>query len=426
MRKRLLSILIIALIVFSSYPAFAASEPFRIERTTVNGMNILLQKNNSEVAQITLLLKSGSGIELANKKGAAYIMNNFVYWILDASKSSAGSADVTTQADYTLITMTTLARDIKPTLERIKFLLSEPIYSYDVVVSLKESLSTGLKAMPAESKAYSDFTKEYYGPEHPYNDWPNPETVAAVGGPDVYKWYRQTYQPGNAILSISGGIKENIINLEKFFTNMKSETVDRHLIIRPVLLNQDKRLKQTDPNGRATSFCMGFSAPRIQDPEYPAFRVLAYYLAEYQHYFEELRVKDGLFYSAGVYYNYLEKPKAPNIAFITMTDPETLEALEKRTLEVVRKLMETGIAQNDIDKIIKAIQTEDEARKASGKGLATLNALSQYLQTQLIYVDALMPKLEQVKTADIKQAASKFLQHYIEVTYVPKKVEQVF
>jgi predicted Zn-dependent peptidase len=342
MRKVLLGICIIILVGFGSYPVLA-DKSSRIERTTINGMSFILQKNDSEIAHVTLLLKSGSGIEPANKKGTAYIMNNIVFYILNSSKSIAGSAEVITQPDYTLINVATLAGDIKPTLEKIKYLLSEPIYSYDVVVDLKESIETNLKAMPAETKAYSDFTREYYGAEQPYNDWPNIDTVSAINGTDVYKWYRQTYQPGNAILSISGGIRENVKDLNSFFANMKSETVDRHLIIKPVILTQDKSVKQEDKNGRATSFCMGFSAPRIQDPEFPAFRILAYYLEEYQHYFEELRVKEGLFYSAGVYYNYLEKPKSPNIAFLTMTDPDTVQALESRTLEVVGKLIETGI-----------------------------------------------------------------------------------
>jgi predicted Zn-dependent peptidase len=429
MGKKLVILFLIAInlivIVSCPYPVFADNSS-RIERTTVNGMNILLQKNKSEIAQITLILKSGSGIEPANKKGIAYIMNNIVYFILNDSKTIAGSVDVSTEPDYTLITMTTLARDIKPVLERIKYLISEPIYSYDVVVDLKEAIATNLKAIPAQTKAYSDFTKEYYGQEHPYNDWPDSGTINAITGSDVYKWYRQTYQPGNAILSIAGGVNQNIKDLEKFFSNIQSESVDRHLVIQQLLLNQDKHLKQVDPNGRATSLCMGFSAPRIQDPEFPAFRVLAYYLEEYQHYFEELRVKEGLFYSASVYYNYIDKPKSPNIVFITMTDPDSLSTVKARTLEVVHQLIDNGIAQDDIDKVIKAIKTEDEAREASGKGLATRNALSQYLQTQLIYDETILPKLEQVKTEDIQRVAKEFLQHYIEVSYVPQKVEQPF
>ncbi|HBE80731.1 MAG TPA: hypothetical protein DDW65_23545 [Firmicutes bacterium] len=396
----------------------------RIERTTVNGMNILLQKNSSNIVQVTLLLKSGSGIEPADKKGISYIMNNIVYWLLNDSK--VGSVDVTTQPDYTLISLTTLPQDLKLTLDRIKYLLSEPIYSYDLVVDLREWLGTNLKAVQAEAMAYSDFSREFYGPGHPYDDWPAPKTVTAITGPDVYKWYRQTYQPGNAILSISGGAGQSIPVLEKFFSNMKNEIVDRHLIIQPVLLSQDKKLQQENHNDRATSFCMGFSAPKMQDPDYPAFRVLAYYLEEYQHYFEELRVKEGLFYAASVYYNYLEKPKAPNIAFITMTDPDSLKTLEDRTLKVVHQLAAQGIEQSDIDKVIKAIKIENEAKKASGKGLATQNALSQFLQTQLVYDDTLLPKLEQVKTADIQRVAAKYLQHYVEISYVPKKIEPPF
>ncbi|HBF37523.1 MAG TPA: hypothetical protein DDW50_09410 [Firmicutes bacterium] len=428
MGKRIcITVFIALMILISCYFPVLADNPSPLQRSTVNGMSIILQKNKSEIAQITLVLKTGSGIEPADKKGIAYIMNNIVYFILNNdSQAMADPVDVVTEPDYTLITMTTLARDIKPTLQRIKTLLSEPIYSYDIVADLKEALTTNLKATLVQTKTYSDFTKAYYGADHPYNDWPDLKTIQSISGPDVYKWYRQTYQPGNAILSIAGGVRQSMQDIESIFSNMKSETVDRHLVIQPSLLSQDKYCQQVDPNGRATSICMGFSAPRMQDPEFPAFRVITYYLEEYQHYFEELRGKEGLFYSASVYYDYIDKPKSPNIAFITMTNPDSLKAVEARTLEVIQKLMNSGIAQDEIDKVVKAMKTEDEAQKVNGKGLATRNALSQYLQTQFVYDEILLPQLEQVKTEDIQKAAKKYLQHYIEVSYVPKKVEQPF
>ncbi len=419
-------LMVLLIFIFCNYPVLAEN-PSSIQRSTVNGMSVVLQRNRSEIVQITLLLKTGSGIEPAGKKGIAYIMNNIVYFVLnDDSRAIADPVDVTTVPDYTLITMTTLARDVKPTLERIKYLLSEPIYSYDIVVDLKEAFTTSLKAMLAQTKTYSDFTKVYYGEGHPYNDWPDLESIRSISGSDVYKWYRQTYQPGNAILSICGRVRQSMADIEKIFSKMGSETVDRHLVIQPRSITQDKHFQQIDPNGRATSLCMGFSAPRIQDPEFPAFKVLAYYLEDYQHYFEELRVKEGLFYSASVYYNYIDKPKSPNIVFITMTDPDSLKTVETRTLDVVKRLINTGISQEEIDKVVTAMKIENEARKSSGKGLATRNALSQYLQTQYVYDEILMPKLEQVKTEDIQKAAQKYLQHYIEVSYVPKKVEQPF
>ena len=51
-----------------------AEDSLRIQRTTASGMSIILQKDQSEIIQIVLLLKSGSGLEPANKKGIAQIM----------------------------------------------------------------------------------------------------------------------------------------------------------------------------------------------------------------------------------------------------------------------------------------------------------------------------------------------------------------
>ena len=273
------------------------------------------------------------------------------------------------------------------------------------------------------TKSYYDFTKEFYGKDHPYNNGLDPNVMVAITGHDVYRWYRQTYQPGNAILSICGGVDRSIDQLEQFFQEMRTEAVDYRLLVTPVSLNQDQTLAREDPNGRVTSISIGFAAPRIQDPEYPAFRLLAYYLEEYQHYFEEVRVKEGLIYSEYVYYNYLQKPKAPNIVFLTMTDPQSLPLVEAKTLQVVNELVKDGITQTEIEKIIKAIKIENKMRAETGKGLATQNALSYYLQNQLVYDGVLMKKLESVKTEDIKRVAAKYFTHYIRVAYVPAQIE---
>jgi predicted Zn-dependent peptidase len=400
-----------------------AEESARIERTTASGMNIMLQKNQSEVAKIVLLLKSGSGLEPSDKKGIANIMNNIVYWILQSdSKDSVGSVDVQTNPDYTLINLTTLASNIKPALEKIKFLLTEPIYSYDDVVDLKKYDRTRMKSQTGLMQSYIDFSKAFYGEGHPYNDWPSQESMQALTGPDVYKWYRQTYQPGNAILSISGKLNQNISDLEKFFSEMKSEPVDHRLLIHPVLLTENQQIEQEDRNSKAASICIGFAAPRIQDPDYPAFKMITFYLSDYFEYFNELRLKYGLFYSPVVFSNEFEKPGAPNLALVSMTDLDHVKAVESETLKLMNRLMEEGIAQNDIDKVLKAMKAENEAEQSSGENTAVLNALSYYLKTQLVYTESLWPQLQQIKTEDIKRVANKYFKNYIQVAYIPKQI----
>ncbi len=415
--------LVLLITIICSYTA-VAEETGRIERTTVSGMNVILEKNKSEVAEITLLLKSGTGIEPENKKGTAYIMNNIVYWMLNDPKSKVGYVDVYTVPDYTIITLTTLSNDIVPALENIKYLLSEPFYDYDSVQDLKNYFSTRAKGLWALMKAYSNFNSIYYGANHPYNDAFTPETISAITGVDVYKWYRQTYQPGNAVLSISGNVDYDITKLKSFFTDMKTETVNRRLLIQPVNIDEDKTVVLKDPNGMAASICIGFSAPTIQDPDYPAFKIIEYYLSEYMHYFEELRLKNGLIYSDLIYYNGYEKPKAPTIIFANTTDPDSVRTLESKTLEILNKLKTEGIEEIELVKVIKAWKAENEAQESAEKGVSYRNALSFYLNTQLVYYDNLLPKLEQVKTEDIKKVANRYFQHYIEVIYNPTKIAE--
>jgi predicted Zn-dependent peptidase len=397
-----------------------------IDRTTVSGMNILLQKTQSKVIDIVLLMKSGSGLDPGAKKGTALIMNTIVYFKLKFSKAKIGEIDVQTYPDYSLISIKTTTGGFEKALNEVKDLLSDPIYSYDTLTDLKGLYSTDLQGASPFYKAYSDFSAQFYGPEHPYNDQMDPEKIKTISGKDIYQWYRQTYQPGNAILSITGDVSKSIKDLNKFFSNMITESVDRRLMITPVSVEKDTQFDREEINGRVTTISIGYTAPRFSDPEYPAFRVIAYYLDDYMSYFEELRVKEGLFYAGFVVYNYFEKPKAPNIVFLTMTDPASLKKVEEKTIGIVTKLVDQGISQMEIDKVVAAMKANNAGLLESQKNYAVRNALSQFLQTQLVYDENLFPKLSRVTTEDIKRAAAKYLEHYIRVAYIPHEIAENF
>lgn len=421
-------ITLVALTCFSQI--WAENEPKQssawIDRTTVSGMTILLQKTDSKVVDMVLLLKSGSGLDPAGKKGTALIMNQIVYSLVRYNSVKIGQVNVDTFPDYTLISFKTTNRGLKKALPVIYYLLSAPIYSYDSVTDLKGLYSTALKGRAPYHRAYFDFTAAFYGTDHPYNDSPDPEKIMNITGKEVYEWYRKTYQPGNAILSITGKVSQSIKDLNKYFTNMQTESVDRRLMITSVNLEKDVQLEREDLNGRISTINIGFSAPRLWDPEYPAFRVIAYYLEDYMHYFQELRVKEGLFYSGFVYYDYMEKPKAPNIAFVTMTDSASVKKIKERTLAIVNGLIDQGISQSEIGQVINAIKANQAGLSESQRNTATRNALSQYFQTQLVYEENLLAKIGQVNTEDIKKAAVKYFKHYIQVVYSPKEMAENF
>jgi predicted Zn-dependent peptidase len=417
----LLWVIVVVLIGTEMIAAIADEYP-QIRYTTINGMKLILQQKESPLTEVTLLLKSGSGLEPQGKSGIALVMNSLVGIKLHAGEEEYGEVDVNTYPEYTLIHFKTSADDLKLVLKEVKDLLTLPLYSYDIISDIKELYSTDLMAASSLAKAYQRTGELFYGPEHPYTDRLDPQTVQAIEGKDVYRWYRQTYQPGNAILSIAGGIDMSISQIEKLFTPMVSQTVDQHLLIQPVVPTENKEAEFADPNGRITTVCMGFAAPRIQDPEYPAFRVLAYYLENYQYYFEELRVKEGLMYTGFAYYNYMEKPQAPNIVLMTMTDRESIAKVEQKTVELIQGLTEKGIDQKEIDQVVKNIKAEAKNNEMAGTGLADRNALSEYLHTSALFEANFFPRLEQVTTDDIKKAVAKYMKNYVRVAFIPDQL----
>lgn len=421
MMKKRIWLLGLFLIILSFGPVLAETEDLWIERTTVSGMTVLAQKTDSSLVEVTLMLKSGSGLD--SPKGTALLVNQFVSGLLSYHRVKSGwvGAGIETYPDYTLIKIEASPRRLKSVLKVIKDLLTYPLYDYDFASDLQNLISTDLKAVSSLTKSYFDFNREFYGINHPYNDGLDSTSIMNITGNDVFRWHRLTYRPGNAILSLSGGFKKRIQYFEKFFRKMPSGITDNRLMVKPVTLEKTSQLQEVEPNGRVAAISIGYPAPRMKDPEFPAFKIIAYYLEEYQHYFQELRVKEGLIYAGFVYYNYLEKPHAPNITFLTMTEPKLLERVETRTVEVLQEIAASGLEPDEIEAVIKAMKTRSSLRQDSGKGLATVNALSYYLGTQLVYDQKLLTKIEQVTNEDIKKAAAKYFQNYIRVAYLPKE-----
>ncbi len=425
MRKYMLLGLILSLFfVFNT--SLLADSPGWVERSTVNGLNIFLQKTDSQIIELTLLLKSGSGLDPYDKKGTAMIMNSLVMLQLKYGKAKLGKVAVETYPDYSLIKIKTTNKKLKASLNQIRELLSYPLYNYDVITDLKKIYATDLKGISVLAKAYYALNREIYGQNHPYNDELQPESLTKITGVDVYKWYRRTYQPGNAILSISGDVKYSWKRIKRVFQNLMSEPVNNNLYIKPIYPQEQARFEYEDPNGRMASICIGLAAPRIQDEEYAAFRLLTYYLNDYMHYFEELRVKEGLFYAGYVFYNYREKPQSPCLFFMTATAPAYLERVEQRTLEVINQLVNSGIPQKEIKRVLSAMKITAQRESLAGKGLATKNALNYYLRTALVYDQNIWPKLEKITTEDIKKAAGKYLQQHTSVIYLPKELAPGF
>ena len=115
------------LILSGLSPVLAESTPLpQLERATVNGMTILLQKTESELTEVTLLLKSGSGLDPFAKKGTAEVMNSLVYLRLKYGDAELGQIEVDTLPDYTLIRITTTTDNLETVLKELKDISDVP------------------------------------------------------------------------------------------------------------------------------------------------------------------------------------------------------------------------------------------------------------------------------------------------------------
>ncbi|MGQ9581103.1 MAG: M16 family metallopeptidase, partial [Armatimonadota bacterium] len=248
---------------------------------------------------------------------------------------------------------------------------------------------------------------------------------------DLKRFYASYYVPNNMIISIAGDVtpEQALDAVEKAFAGIVPIKLPLDRGIPDETLVQPKYIAY-ESNTPAAYILLGWLAPPMRSPDYPAFVVAANALGggKGSLMYKEIRQKRGMAYDLGIFYPWL-KYQSHLVAYV-ITDPYK---------EVLPNIKGPLVIDEIKQLILKQIETlkqrklsDAELQRAKGYTIGTFVRTQQHLVDRAYFpawfeaigigydaVQKLPDLFEKVTAEDVQHVVQKYLGNYAAVIVMP-------
>jgi predicted Zn-dependent peptidase len=344
----------------------AAAQPSTTRVRLDNGLLVLIRENPlAPVVAVSLMIEMGTRWERPDNAG----VSNFVHAVMvkgttkrtggelaEAVAALGGKISAAGDVDYSEIQASALARFWRELLGLTAELALSPALSPTEVANERDWLLSRVQKRrdSPNNRAFDELYAALYG-AHPYAlpILGTPESLKRIDHAAIVERYRAFYRPDRMKLAISGQIQaaEVLAEVRRLFGGMPAGSPATDPAV-PAPAAATRRLVVEQPAQQAQILVAGL-APRINDPDYAAVKVLATVLGGGMagRLFSELRDKQALAYTASAFFDPVRDPGALILYLGTAPDNAT------RAEEALRK---------EIERIRSEPVSAEELRRAKG------------------------------------------------------------
>ncbi len=437
------ALLILALVASTATPALSA--PTVVRKVLENGITVVVKPEpGSGLVAVDAIVKVGANQESIQTAG----IGNFVSRLLLAStraKSAemvaaiadevGGNIGAVWEPDTTSIRAITTSAGFDKAMNLIGDCLSEANFEPQWVERQRKALLAGLAQSKDDvfDRAYSDLRQLLYednGYRRPYAV--TERAVTAATTQDLQKFFQMYYAPNNLVLSIAGDVDPDhaIRQVNRAFAGTVARKLPVDRGVPDEKLDRNK-LRAYEGDIAAAYLLIGWLAPAVGSPDYPAFVVASTALGggKGSMMFQELRQKQGIGYEIGTMYPRL-RYQSHMVAYV-VTDPYkrllpgrtpnmVLDDAKQAILTLTESLRTTPLSPEDLERAkgyaigTYALKHQHLAERAYLLGWAEAVGLGYGFDSA--YADA----ISKVTADDVKRVAQKYLTNYATVLVLPK------
>ena len=337
-------------------------------------------------------LNSDENQKISNKYGLTFVFNDNPFIPMD---------NIYLHPDFSYIRVEGLAEyytDIVKYLNQ-QFLNFEPSQEeFDIAM---DKFKSGGRMMMGGNKASEIFTEKYKSVI--YEDNKNPEG-AKLEFENLLKFNDVFFAPSNMIISVVSPIEQNTVSesFSSFIGNQKSLAEPAY---ERSLNSQSKAVNIEENVGGEQSYLYWGFTKKIESKDEPALKALSLILADKIVF--DIREKQGLAYrmSAGIS---VVNDKA--IFYINMgTRPQNVDNLLPQFPEFFDSKMVASINDAELEKAINMYLGRMMFRRLSSINQAFYLAQSLYFNGDINYDQTFHNQLKNVKMADVKNVAQKYM-----------------
>ncbi|MCU1311549.1 MAG: hypothetical protein JWO20_2674, partial [Candidatus Angelobacter sp.] len=331
--------------------------------TLKNGVALLLlEQHKLPIISFSYIVRAGSTSDPKGKEGLASLTAG----LLRKGTKTRSSEQVSNDLDYIGMTFAANAnpdysggsaefikKDTARAIDLFADVLLNPVFPADEVAKLQKQRIDGIKsAKDSVQGVMSAYYDAYLFAGHPYGRpaGGDEKSLASITQPDIASFYSANYTPANTILAVAGDFSsaemEHLLN-EKL-QGWNSKSAKSAPLAQPVAFKGKKLLLIDKPDSTQTYFHIGNVGIARTNPDRVYVNVVnTLFGGRFTSMLNtDLRIKSGLTYGANSSFSRRVAPGS--FAITSFTKNATTEKALDMTLDVVKRLHEKGISEEEL------------------------------------------------------------------------------
>ena len=419
----------VPIVTAAAFTALSPGSAFSTGATMVNktildnGLVILTKESRAnDIVATSVLLRTGTRYEADERAG----FSDLAQHLLLKGTTSRTATEIATEIDalgarlnasahrdFGSVTLLSTRPHFPEALEILFDVLLHPSFLEDKVALEKEQALRRIQAREDRLlyKAVDLLSEAHYG-AHPYHK-PSlgyPETVEAFTRDDALAFHERFYIPNNMVITAVGNFESGA-----FIKRVQATlgTLPRRSLPEPAnapLPTRDAALERTlERESEAAWMSLGYDAPAITEPAYPAMEVLDSVMGGGMNsrLFTELREKRGLAYQVSSVY---AARLGPSLYFAYIgTSPEQADSAKAGIIAEMDKICTSAPVPDEVDRAKTYIKGTFIMGQESNQSQAALLAQYELLGLGYQYVDRYPDLITKVTPEDVLAVAQRYL-----------------
>ncbi len=424
-RIRLLALLLIACAapVLAQTAAPALKLPVYKKLKMKNGMTVfLMEKHQVPLVSFSFVVRAGAIADPQGKAGTASLTGDLlrkgtpkrtadqISEQLDflGARFNAGASQ-----DYTSGSAEFMKKDVAEGVDLLSDLLINPTFPDAEFTKLVKQNLDGIKA--AKDRAGSVvplYFEHYLYGTHPYGRPVDGDDISlkAITRDDVVSFHKTHYTPGNTILAVVGDFEPAAMEklLAEKFSAWTGKATPPSPLPAPAAFKGKKLLLVDKPDSTQTYYNVGNIGITRDNPDRVYIEVInTLFGGRFTSMINsELRIKSGLTYGAS---SYFRQTKAPGPFVIsTYTANKNTEKAIDLTLEVVKRLQEKGISEEELQSAKNYIKGQFPPRIETSDSLAGLLTQLEFYGLDDSEINGLYARIDSMDMATAKRVIKQY------------------
>ncbi len=388
-----------------------------------NGLTVYFLKDESlPKLQLSLLVPFGQLTENQDNKGLSSAVTSLMR--RGTAKSSylelaekieflGASFSASAGEEFSSFSIDGLSLHAKELMGIYKEILFSPTFPQKELERIKKLSMDSIQASLADPVKLIDILhSDLLFSESPYGSWPlgSLERLKNLNSNEVKEYYKNHFNPKGSILSVIGQFdnstkKEIIAMFSEWETKGSSKTYFSE--IKPIAKNT---IHLIDNRGAPqTQIRMGHISVNRKHPDYLKLKIGALVLGGHfnSRLMKEVRVKRGLSYTIGSYFNH--KKNIGEFHISTFTKNKTVGETLKVTRDTVKEFVKTGITEQDLTEAKAFLKgTFPRILETSSSLAKNLMVLNFYGVSETYLLD-FYKSVDAISLADVNTAIAKYI-----------------